>query len=138
MPRFSSTPARIPTIGWYSAGSSTLVSGSNTNPWDPVATLQYWHFHEARIAESTASEEGFDEFKVGGTFRLGAATTLSAGFKYWDGDNQAGDLTDWSRTNQNINATLWSAPAENWHWYLGYNYADTELNAPICIPIFDG
>ncbi|MCD4748608.1 MAG: hypothetical protein K8R59_04465 [Thermoanaerobaculales bacterium] len=117
---------------------STLVSGSSSNPWDPDVTDQYYEFQDARIAETTASAEGFDEFKLGGTFKLGSSSTLSATYRYWDGDNQAGDLTNWSRTNQNLTATLWSAPTSEWNWYLGYAYSDTELNAPVCIPIFDG
>lgn len=116
---------------------STLVSDRYTNPWQPE-TPDYDDFHNARVAETSASAEEFQEFKVGATFFFGNATTLSGTYRYWDGDNQAGDLTDWQRTNSMATLTLWSAPDEDWDWYIAYALTDSELDAPVCIPVFDG
>ena len=63
---------------------------------------------------------------------------LAASYQWWDGSNSEGDLTDWSRTNQTATVTLWSAPAATWDWYVAYAYQDSQLDAPACIPIFDG
>lgn len=117
---------------------STLVSGSNSNPWDPDATAQYYEFHDARIAETTAAPASWDEAKLGLTWTIGSKTTLTGSYKVWNGDNGKGDLTDWSRTNQNGVLTLWSGPTESFSWYIGYAMTDSQLDAPVCIPIFDG
>jgi hypothetical protein len=116
---------------------STLVSGRYDNPWQPE-TPDYDDFQSERIAETSASAEEFQEFKVGASFFFGSATTLSGTYRYWDGDNQAGDLTDWQRTNSMATLTLWSAPARDWDWYVAYAFTKSELDAPVCIPVFDG
>lgn len=117
---------------------STLVSGSASNPWDPTVTAQYYEFQNARIGDSTASPESYDEFKVAGTYNFGATMSMTGSYHWWDGSNNAGDLTNWSRTNNSANLTFWSAPAEDWSWYIGYTYLHSDLKAPVCIPIFDG
>ncbi len=115
----------------------TLVSPSYANPWSPE-TPQYDEFQDARIAETTASPSSFDEAKIGFTWMIGSTTTLSANYKWWDGSNTDGDLTQWDRSNQIASVTLWSAPSSGWSWHLGYAYMDSTLNAPLCIPVFDG
>lgn len=117
---------------------STLVSGSSSNPWDPSVTDQYYEFQNARIAETTAAPASWDEFKVGLTWIIDSKTTLSGVYKNWDGNNREGDLTDWSRTNDNAVLTLWSGPTETFSWYVGYAMTNSDLDAPVCIPIFDG
>ncbi len=117
---------------------STLVSGSSSNPWDPNVTDQYYEFQEARIAETTASPSSWDELKLGFTWIIGSKTTLSGTYRNWDGDNGEGDLTEWSRTNDNAVLTLWSGPTETFSWYVGWAMTNSDLDAPVCIPVFDG
>jgi len=117
---------------------STLISGSNSNPWDPNLTAQYYEFQEARVGDSTASPENYDEFKLAGTYNFGAKSSMTLSYHWWDGDNSAGNLTNWSRTNNSANITFWSAPEASWSWYIGYTYMKTDLDAPACIPVFDG
>jgi len=117
---------------------STLISGSNSNPWDPDLTAQYYEFHEARVGDSTASPDSYDEFKLAGTFNFGSSMSMTASYHWWDGDNTSGNLTNWSKTNNTFNLTFWSAPASTWSWYLGYTYLNSDLDAPACIPVFDG
>ncbi len=117
---------------------STLVSGSNSNPWNPDLTAQYYEFHDARVAETTASPSSWDELKLGFTWMIGSKTTLSGTYRSWDGDNGDGDLTEWSRTNDNAVLTLWSGPTETFSWYLGWAMTNSDLDAPVCIPVFDG
>ena len=117
---------------------STLVSGSNSNPWDPDLTAQYYEFQDARIAETTASPSSSDELKIGFTWMIGSRTTLSGTYKNWDGDNGDGDLTEWSRTSDNGVLTLWSGPTDTFSWYIGYAMTNSDLDAPVCIPVFDG
>jgi len=115
---------------------STLVSESWPNPWNPD-TPQYFEFQDERIAETTASPSSWNRADLKLAYSTGR-TTLSAKYIYWDGDNSDGDLTDWSRTNQNATLTLWSAPAESWSWYAAYAWQESEVNSPACIPVFDG
>jgi len=116
---------------------STLVSGAYPNPFNPE-TPQYEQFHDARVADTTASPSSWDEARLAATFSLGAATSLTGTYRWWDGSNSDGDLTDWSRTNQTATVTLWAAPSQTWDWYLGYSWVDSQLDAPACIPVFDG
>ena len=67
-----------------------------------------------------------------------ASNTLSASYRCWDGDNNDGDLTDWSRTVQAATIAFWSAPAAQWDWHLAYTWNQTELDLPASIPLFDG
>lgn len=110
---------------------------------DPVPSAftpgapSYYQFHDARIGDGTASPASWDELRLGASYTL-SSTTVSGTYRWWDGVNTDGNLTDWSRTNQSFTLTLWSAPSEHWEWYLGYAWLDSQLDAPTTIPIFDG
>jgi len=115
---------------------STLESSSYPNPWSPE-TPQYDQFQDARKAETTASPADWTEFKFNLAYVSGK-TTVTGSYRWWDGSNDEGDLTNWSRASQNATITLWSAPRETWDWYLAYALFDTQLDVPICLPVFDG
>ncbi|MCB1032932.1 MAG: hypothetical protein KDD47_03755 [Acidobacteria bacterium] len=117
-------------------GFSTLVSPMVTSPFAPQAA-QYFQFQDARVAETTAAPETWDELKAS-LSQIFDGKTLSVSYRYWDGDNDDGDFTDWSRTQQSATASLWGMPAPRWQWNLAYTWQDTELGFPIFIPIFDG
>ena len=117
-------------------GFSTLVSARVPNPFHPDGA-QYDQLHDARIAETTAAPESWDELKLGYNRTL-SKTALSLSYRYWDGDNSSGDLTDWSRTVQGATASLWSGPTEQWSWHLSYAWNQSEVDFPTFIPIFDG
>ncbi len=117
-------------------GFSTLVSARVPNPFHPDGA-QYYQVHNARIAETTAAPESWDELKLGYS-RTFPKTAFSTSYRYWDGDNSDGDLTDWSRTVQGVTATLWSGPSEEWSWHLSYAWNESEVDFPTFIPIFDG
>jgi hypothetical protein len=115
---------------------STLVSQAYPNPWNPE-TPQYFDFHEARIADTTASASSWGRADV----RLGytaGRTTVFGKYIYFDGDNNDGDLTDWSRSSNTALVTVWSAPTEAFNWYATYTWMDSDLNIPVCLPVFDG
>jgi len=115
---------------------STLVSGAYPNPWDRE-TPQYPDFQNARIAETTASASSWSRATLALGWTLGQ-TTVTGRYVYWDGDNSDGDLTDWSKTRQNATVTVWSPGGASWDWYVGFAYQDMSLDAPACIPVFDG
>ena len=115
---------------------STLESARYANPWDP-ATPQYDDFQAARIADTTASPSSWGQAKIGVSYVTGSST-ISGTYRYWDGDNDDGNLTDWSRSSQTATITFWSMPEERWDWYLAAAWQDSELGSPACIPIFDG
>ena len=115
---------------------STLESGVYPNPWNPE-TPQYYDFQEARIAETTASPSSWDKLELGAAW-IASGSTLSGRYVWWDGTNSDGDLSDWSKSSQNATVTWWTPAGESWDWYLGYAYQDSSLDAPACIPVFDG
>jgi hypothetical protein len=115
---------------------STLESPGYPNPWNPE-TPQYTDFQEARIAETTAAPSRWDKLELGAAW-VGGASTLSGRYVWWDGSNSDGDLTDWSKNSQSATITWWTPASESWDWYVGYAYQDMSLDAPACIPVFDG
>jgi hypothetical protein len=115
---------------------STLVSDPWPTPWNPD-TAQYFDFHDARVADTTASPSGWLRADLGLSYSTGR-TTLTGKYIYWDGDNTDGNLTDWSRESNTALVTVWSAPAEAWSWYATYTWMDSDLGVPACIPVFDG
>jgi len=115
---------------------STLESGRYTNPWQPE-TPQYHNQHDTRIADTTASPSSWNHIK-GGVTHVSGKSTLSATYRWWDGENNDGDLTNWSRNNQTATITYWSAPSQTWSWYVAGLWQDSQLDAPACIPVFDG
>ncbi len=115
---------------------STLVSDRYDNPWQPE-TPQYQDFQAARIAETTASASSWNKAALSLGWSFGQ-TTLTGRYVYWDGSNSDGDLTDWSKNRSTATVTLWSPGGANWDWYVGWAYQDMSLEAPACIPVFDG
>jgi hypothetical protein len=115
---------------------STLVSSRYDNPWQPE-TPQYQDFQDARIAETTASASSWNQATLALGWSFGQ-TTLTGRYVYWDGSNSDGDLTDWSKNRSTATVTLWSPGGANWDWYVGWAYQDLSLEAPACIPVFDG
>lgn len=124
-------------FGTVDSAFSTLVSSPAPNPFHPDAA-QYYQFQDARIADLTASPESWDEAKLGLSYTLGNRS-LSATYRYWDGDNvDDNELTDWSKNQQAFNLTYFAAPAETWQWWVAYTLHQSELKFPTFIPIFDG
>ncbi len=115
---------------------STLTSPAVPNPFD-LNGAQYFESHDARIADNTASPASWDEIKLRANY-LSGNTSFTSSYRYWDGDNSDGDLTDWSRTVQTLTLTLWGAPAPKWQWHTAYAWNNTELGLPASIPLFDG
>jgi hypothetical protein len=115
---------------------STLVSGSYPNPWNPE-TPQYTEFHEARIADTTASASSWVRADLRAGYSTGR-TTVFGKYIYRDGDNTDGNLTDWARENSTALVTVWSAPTENVNWYATYTWMKSDLDVPACVPVFDG
>jgi len=115
---------------------SILESSPAGSPFAPEAA-QYFEFHDARVAEGTASPESWTRFQARGTY-TGNTASVTANYRYWDGDNTSGDLTDWSRMNQAASVTLWSSPAPRWQWYAGYTWNDSTLDTVATVPLFDG
>ncbi len=115
---------------------STLVSPAVPNPFHPDGA-QYFEFHDARIEDTTASPASWDEIKGRASYTSGN-TMVTGSYRWWDGDNSEGDLTDWSRTVQAATITLWSAPSPQREWHFAYSWNETDLEAPASIPLFDG
>lgn len=115
---------------------ATIPAISVPSPLAP-GSVQYFQVHEARVAETTATPEDWNELKLGATLS-GPRATLTANWRYWDGSNQSGDLTDWSRRLNALTATLWTAPTPRWDAYVAYTWQTTELGSHVCVPVFDG
>jgi hypothetical protein len=118
------TCSNIPAIGPL---PSPLAPGS----------IQYFTVHESRVAETTASPAQWDEVRLYATV-AGSKSTLTATYRYWDGENREGDLTDWSRNQQALTATAWTAPSLKWDAFASYTYQKGEIGSRVCVPVFDG
>jgi len=123
------------TFGNPRGACTTLTSPVFPNPF--VGT-QYYEWQNARAADPSGSPENADEFKVSVTHSFGAKATLSASARFWSGDNDEGNMTDWSKDSGTAMVSFWHAPAESVDWYANYTYQESELDVPGCIPLFDG
>ncbi|MDX1584436.1 MAG: GSU2204 family CXXCH-containing (seleno)protein, partial [Thermoanaerobaculia bacterium] len=118
------------------AACSTLESTPAPSPFHPDAA-QYYEFHDTRIADTTASPESWDEVRLTGSWSSGRSV-LTGSARWWEGDNTSGDLTDWSKSHQSATLTWGQTPSPEWNWYAGWAWFDSEIDAPTCVPIFDG
>jgi hypothetical protein len=118
---------------------STLVTPPSPlpSPFLPQST-QYYVSQSARVADTTAEAADWDELWLRGSWSTAGSTSVSASWKWWDGDNQEGDLTDWSRTSQSATLTVAGSmsPEVAWHGALAWHEQTIEM--PTSIPIFDG
>jgi hypothetical protein len=123
-------------FSFVNGGYSTLVSQRVPNPFDPNGA-QYYESHAARIADTTANPESWDQVNLRGTFTFGNAS-LTASYRWWDGDNSDGDLTDWAKTNEAAVLSLFAAQNAHVQWHLMYARHENETDFATSIPIFDG
>lgn len=119
----------------YSTFTSSPATGGS--PLAPNAA-QYYQSHAGRIGDSTAMPSSYDEAFARASVMFDQEFGATASFKYFDGDNDDGDLTDWSRTSQTAIVSFWAMPAPQVQWALSYVWHDQELDMPASIPIFDG
>ena len=118
------------------ACSDQVTDGPLASPFDPRAA-PYYTMRDARIMDTTALAGSWDEVKLRGSYSKNR-TLLTALYRYWDGTNTSGNLTDWERTNQTATVTFAWMPATTWDGFVSYNYQRLENSAPGCIAIFDG
>lgn len=116
---------------------STLVTTPTTATLSP-ATPQYYQFQAARVGDATASPEDWDELRARASFGFAGGTTLAASYRLWDGANDSGDLTDWSKTSQAATITLAGLASPQVAWNLAWAWHDQEIDMPVSIPIYDG
>ena len=75
--------------------------------------------------------------KLRGTYSR-SGHVLSGLYRYWDGTNDAGNLTEWSRSTRTGTLTWSLVPGPTWDGYVSYTYQKLESSSPTCISIFDG
>jgi hypothetical protein len=118
------------------ACSDQVTPGPLPSPFHLDAAL-YYTMRDAKMMDSTAVAGSWDEIKVRGSYTRGR-TMLTGLYRYWDGKNTEGNLTDWSRTNRTGTVTFAWIPALTWDGFVSYNYQKMENSAPGCVAIFDG
>jgi hypothetical protein len=118
------------------AACSTLESLDAASPMAPTSA-QYYTSHEARIADTTASPESWDDIRLKLAYTKGAST-LTGSYSAWSGENDSGDLTNWEKGNQSFTLTYMMLPAPGFSWYAGLGWYDMELESGACVPLFDG
>jgi hypothetical protein len=104
---------------------------------NPFGGAQYYTFRNARIMDTAGSAGGWDEVNLRGSYSRDRHM-LSGLYRYWDGKNDAGNLTDWSRTTQTGVLTYNYMPGPTWDGFVSYSYQKLENSSPACIVIFDG
>ncbi len=110
--------------------------GTLPSPLAPGST-QYFQVHDARIGDTTASPETWNDLRASVSVtkaRFGATASV----RYWDGENDGGDLTDWARTRTALTATAWFAPEDRWDAWVAWSHEGGELTSHVCTPVFDG
>lgn len=116
---------------------STLVSaGPLPNPFHPEAA-QYYEFQSARIADTTADAGSWDDVRLRASYGK-SKLNISGNYRYWNGSNTTGDLTDWSREQQSATVVLATMPEPRWDAFASWSWQRLELGSPACIPVFDG
>jgi hypothetical protein len=118
------------------ACSDQVTPGPLPSPFHPDAA-QYFTMRAAKIMDTAALAGSWDELELRGSYAKGR-TMVTGLYRYWDGSNDAGNLTDWSRTNQTATVTVSWIPAPTWDGFVSYNYQKLENAAPACIAVFDG
>jgi hypothetical protein len=116
---------------------STFTSTPFASPLAP-GVPQYYQYQAARIADTTAEAADWDEISLRGSWSSGGSTSISASWKWWDGDNQEGDLTDWSRTSQSATLTVAGVASPEVSWHGAVVWHEQTIEMPTSIPIFDG
>ncbi len=116
---------------------STLVSSPSASPLSP-AVAQYFQFQNARIADTTAEASHWTQIWARGNYGLGGGSSLAASYRYWDGDNDDGDLTDWSKRSQAATLTFSGIASPTVAWHVAGTWHDQEIDMPTTIPLFDG
>jgi hypothetical protein len=106
------------------------------SPLAPTST-QYYVWRASRIGDSTNQPSSWTELRAKGSVVRGN-TTASLSYRWWDGENDDGSLTDWSRNSQTATLTLWSMPSPLVQWSVAYVRHDQELDFPASIALFDG
>lgn len=116
---------------------STLVSAPAASPLSPAAA-QYYQFQAARIADTTADPSRWTEVYVRGSYGFTGGSQLTGSYRFWDGDNDEGDLTDWSKRTQALAVTLSGVASPTVAWFLTGAWHDQEIDMPASIPLYDG
>ncbi len=117
--------------------SGPLQEEAKPSPLVPGST-QYYQIHQARIGDMTASPSSFLELKASAAFTLAPASTASFSARWWDGDNNDQDLTNWSRTVTVLTGNLAWAPRPQVQAFIAATYGKRELETHVCIPLMDG
>jgi len=118
------------------ACSNQVTPGPLPSPFHPDAA-QYYTMRDARIMDTAGSAGAWDEVKLRGTYSR-KGHVVSGLYRHWDGTNGAGNLTEWSRSNQTATLTYSYVPGPTWDGYVSYNYQKMENATPTCVSIFDG
>jgi hypothetical protein len=114
-----------------------LQTASKPSPMAP-GSVQYYQIHDARIGDLGASPSEYTELKALANLRLGASALASFSYRWWDGENNDLDLTDWSKTLDALTASITFTPSEKTDAFVGATWVKRELETHICIPLMDG
>jgi hypothetical protein len=126
-----------PFMSLNAACQDVMQPFSVPSPLAPTST-QYYLLHDSRLADMTSSPSRYTEIKLGGSFRFGGNAIASASYRWWDGDNDTLDLTDWSRSLHSLTATVNWMPLKRSELHGAVAYAKRDQQTRACIPIMDG
>lgn len=108
-----------------------------TSPLLPGST-QYFQIYASRIGDMTASPSSFAEARATLGLALNESTNASLSVRWWDGDNNDQDLTNWSRTHTAANAHLAWAPSATTQTFVAASWGKRKLESWVCVPLMDG
>ncbi|MCX7895553.1 MAG: GSU2204 family CXXCH-containing (seleno)protein [Thermoanaerobaculum sp.] len=123
-----------------------LNAACNPNPMQTVAvpspvvpgSVQYYQMYAARVADLTASPSRFWEARASASYQTPTSFLANLSVRWWDGENQDLDLTDWAKSVAGITASVGWIPGEEWQAHLGATLGRMQTKAFFCIPVMDG
>ncbi len=101
-------------------------------------STQYYEIYQARIGDMTASPSSYVEVRGTAGFAIGNTANASLTLRWWDGDNDDQDLTNWSRTTTAANAQVAWAPSESFQAFVAASRGMRKLETWVCVPLMDG
>ena len=114
------------------------VQGVNSSHPSGGAAGRLYYYQRERFGNGSNSPS--QSHKVSGrvSYQVSTRTSFNAFVTYAQDKNDEMNLYQYDRDLLTPGLNLWTAPADNFLFTLGWTYNQVKSNANMCIPIFDG
>jgi hypothetical protein len=114
------------------------VRGTNSmhNTDGPIGRLYY--FQRERYGNGSNAPSQSHKATGRASYQVSPRTSFNAFLTYGQDKNDEMNIYQYDRDMLTPGLNLWTAPADNFLFTLGWTYYKVKSNANLCIPIFDG